>query len=151
MKWFLMALIFVAGMLQPIQAGMNAALRRNVDHPFQAGAWNMCFGAVLVLLVLTVTRIGLPSWSAIAGAPRWSLFGGVIGATLVISMLIAAPKLGAALMIACFVTGQLSSSLAIDHFGWVGYSIKPATIMRALGVILLLAGVLLIERSSNGS
>lgn len=150
MKWFLMSLIFVAGMLQPVQAGMNAALRRHVDHPFQAGAWNMCLGAVLVLIVLTATRIGLPNWSAIAGAPKWALFGGVIGATLVISMLIAAPKLGATLMLACFVTGQLTSSLTIDHFGWVGYSIKPATVMRTLGVILLLAGVLLIERSTNG-
>ena len=65
-------------------------------------------------------------------------------------MLIAAPKLGAALLIGCFVLGQLLSSAVIDHGGLIGYPMRPITLMRAAGIALLLAGVVLIERGGNG-
>ncbi|MHC5026512.1 MAG: DMT family transporter [Planctomycetota bacterium] len=146
-KWILIAVVIVVGMLQPVQAGMNAEFRRHVAHPFQAGTLNMVIGAIVVLLVTTLfVRVGPPGPSAISAAPWWSLLGGVIGGAIVITMLISAPLLGAALLIACFVLGQLSSSVLIDHFGWIGYETRPLSMVRLLGIGLLLAGVLLIER-----
>ena len=36
----------------------------------------------------------------------------------------------------------------IDHFGWVGYETRPLSLVRMLGIGLLLGGVLLIERGA---
>ncbi len=148
MRWILLAAVFFAGMLQPIQAGMNAELRRHAEHPLQAALVNMFVGFVVVLAVVLIGRIGPPSWSTLTSAPWWSMMGGFLGATLVLTMLMAAPVLGAALLIACFVAGQLVSSLTLDQTGFVGYEIRRITPARALGVLLLFAGVLLIERST---
>jgi transporter family-2 protein len=147
MKWTLLTVVLLVGMLQPMQAGMNAEFRRHADHPLQAGALNMIIGALAVLLVTAALRIGPVSLSAIGAAPWWSLLGGVIGGTIVVTMLISAPVLGASLLIACFVVGQLSSSVAIDHYGWLGYPMKPISWTRILGVAMLILGVILIERS----
>jgi len=46
------------------------------------------------------------------------------------------------------VTGQLASSVVLDHFGWVGYHVRTITPTRIIGIVLLIAGVILIERST---
>ena len=43
----------------------------------------------------------------------------------------AAPKLGAAALFAFILAGQAVASLAVDHFGWVGFEEKPITPGRA--------------------
>jgi transporter family-2 protein len=149
MKWILALAVLAVGMLQPVQAGMNAEFRRHAGHPLQAGGLNMVVGASAVVLLLLILRIGPPSRAAFAAAPWWSMLGGLIGATLVVTMLVAAPKLGAALLIAIFIAGQLGSSVVIDHFGLVGYPVRPVTPLRMLGLALLVAGALLVERSGN--
>lgn len=148
MKWILVLAVMVVGALQPVQAGMNANLRRFLAHPLQSAAVNMWVGAVLIALVLLVVRVPPPAMSSLRNAPTWSLFGGVIGATLVTTMLIAAPRLGALLLVAAFLTGQLTSSTVLDHFGGAGYDVRPANPGRLVGLALLAGGLVLIERSS---
>ncbi|MEM7227567.1 MAG: DMT family transporter [Planctomycetota bacterium] len=149
MKWILLASVMCVGMLQPIQAGLNAEFRRHADHPLQAGGLNMLVGAAFVLLLLAIMRVPMPSGTAFSNAPWWSLLGGIIGGTLVMTMLIAAPKLGAALLIGSFVLGQLLSSAIIDHRGLVGYPVQPLSWLRAAGIALLFIGVVLIERGGR--
>ncbi|MFG0329291.1 MAG: DMT family transporter [Phycisphaerales bacterium] len=148
MRLVLIVLTAVAGMLQPVQAGVNAELRRHVDHPLQAASWNMIISALTIFAALAVFRLPPPSLAALRAAPWWALTGGACGATIVLTMLIAAPKLGAALLIGCFVTGELIASVGLDHFGAVGYPARPASLTRLLGLALLIAGVLLVERSA---
>ena len=45
------------------------------------------------------------------------------------------------------VTGQILASLAMDHFGLVGFEPSPIDGPKLLGVILLLAGVALVLRT----
>jgi transporter family-2 protein len=146
----LIVLVFAIGLLQPVQAAMNAEFRRHAGHPLQAGVLNMYVGAATITLVLLAFRLPLPSLSALSLAPRWALCGGLIGATLVTVMLISAPKLGAALLVAVFIAGQITSSVTIDHFGLLGLERRPTDAMRILGLVLLAAGVLLVERSGRG-
>jgi transporter family-2 protein len=150
MKWTLLLIVVAVGMLQPIQAGVNAEFRRHADHPLQAGGLNMLVGAAAVLIVLLILRVPMPSGVAFQSAPWWSLLGGVIGGTIVVTMLIAAPKLGAALLIGGFVLGQMFSSAVIDHNGLIGYPERPINWTRGAGIALLLLGVLLIERGGRG-
>jgi transporter family-2 protein len=55
------------------------------------------------------------------------------------------PVLGAALMLASSIVGQLGAALVIDHFGLFGATVVPISTTRVLGVLLLAAGVMLIR------
>ncbi len=150
MRLLLILLVFLVGVLQPVQAAMNAEFRKHAGHPFQAGMLNMYVGALAITLVLLAARVSPPSLAAFAAAPKWALLGGLIGATLVTVMLVAAPVLGVALLVSVFVVGQFSSSLAIDHFGLLGLERRPSDWGRIVGVAMLVGGVLLVERSTRG-
>ena len=56
------------------------------------------------------------------------------------------PKLGAATFIALLVAGQMLASVTLDHFGWIGLAQRPLDLPRAMGVLLLIGGVVLIRR-----
>jgi bacterial/archaeal transporter family-2 protein len=70
----------------------------------------------------------------------------VLGAFYVASSIIVGPRLGAAALLALTVFGQLAASLVVDHYGWLGFSQHPLTVMRLVGATLLFGGVLLIVR-----
>ncbi len=146
MKSLLVAWVVLVGMLLPVQAGINAEFKRHAGHPVFAAVLNFCVGLFALALIVVLTRVSFPSPSRVAGAPWWSWLGGLMGATLVVTAIVAVPRLGASLLVAGLVAGQLFSSLLIDHFGWVGYAVRPITWSRGLGAILLMIGTLLIER-----
>jgi len=148
MRWMLIGWIFLVGMLLPVQAGVNAELRRHAAHPLQAAGVNMLLGAVVILLIMIFLRVPIPGRAVFVSAPWWAFVGGLIGATMVFSSLFAAPRLGAAVLIAVLVCGQLISSVIIDHTGFVGYPERAVSIPRLAGVFFLISGVLLIERSA---
>ncbi len=139
-------LVMVVGIVLPAQAGINAELRRNLGHPFLAGVVNFAGGLLILLIASAAGRVALPSLRALQAAPWWSYLGGACGAALVIAGVIAAPRLGAALLIASLVFGQLIASVVIDHFGFLGYDVRPISLARVLGVLLLAGGVFLVQR-----
>jgi transporter family-2 protein len=73
--------------------------------------------------------------------------GGIFGATFILMAVIVTPKLGAALMLAASIVGQLAAALVIDHYGWFGADIIPVSLTRIGGVLLLVAGVILLRRT----
>lgn len=148
MRWILLSAVFLIGLLSPVQAGINAALVRHVGHPLRAGAVNMWTGALVMVLVVAASGLGPPSLAAMRAAPWWTLCGGLIGAATVLTMLTAAPRLGAVLLVGAFIAGQLLSSAAIDRFGLLHYPMQPVNWLRWLGVALVVAGVVLVERGS---
>jgi transporter family-2 protein len=44
-----------------------------------------------------------------------------------------------------FIAGQMAASLLVDHQGWFGVPRHPLDLPRALGVLCLAAGVVLIR------
>jgi bacterial/archaeal transporter family-2 protein len=45
------------------------------------------------------------------------------------------------------LAGQAIASLAVDHFGWVGFEEQPITLLRVAGIVLLAGGVALVRLS----
>ena len=60
--------------------------------------------------------------------------------------MVLAPRVGALVLGATAVTGQLLTAVVLDHFGLLSFARQPATLSRIAGVILLIAGVLLVVR-----
>ena len=133
-------------MLIPVQAGINAALKKGTGNAFLAGGWNTFLATFIFVVALFVVKKPLPSTQLLASVPWWGYLGGFCGAAYVLVSLLSAPKLGALLMIVCLTAGQLIASVIIDHFGWVGYDIRPITSSRFFGILLLISGIYLIQR-----
>jgi transporter family-2 protein len=71
--------------------------------------------------------------------------GGLFGAAFIFMTVVATPRLGAALMLATAIVGQLAAALVIDHYGLFGGDVIPISAMRLAGVALLVGGVVLIR------
>jgi len=135
----------VAGFTLPTQAGINAQLNLWSRSPILAAAISFAVGTAALVIYALILRIPLPAGESITRQPWWVWTGGLIGAFFVASTIVLAPRLGAVSMVAVIVAGQMLASLVLDHFGLIGYSVHPVTLLRLIGVLLLVAGVVLIR------
>ncbi|MBU2874870.1 DMT family transporter [Marinobacter salexigens] len=143
--WFYFFTVMAAGAMLPIQAGINAGLARP-SHPLWAAAASFGIGTLVLLVTAFFMRITVPNWQQLASLPIWTWSGGFLGAFYVTVMVVFAPKLGAATLLALVVTGQMLGSTLLDHYGFLGFNQQSITPLRALGVALLFIGVLLIKK-----
>ena len=146
MKLFWILWGFIAGFAVPHQAGINSHLARYLDTPFHAALISFTVGLISVLFFCFMSGAGLPSISEVSKIDNLWLCGGMIGAFSVISAIILAPKLGAAGLISLLVAGQLCASVALDHFGKLGFTEHPINTARIMGVALIIGGVILVQR-----
>lgn len=143
--WPILLLAFVAGAAIAAQPGINATLGRGLGGPILASLVSFAVGTLALALVALARRDALPNGAALAGIPLWAWTGGLLGAFFVTVSIIAAPRLGAGTLVAVAIAGQLIAALVLDHFGWLGYAERAATLPRIVGVGLLLAGAALVR------
>ena len=122
---------FTVGVLATLQSKVNGTLAVDLGHGPRAGiaAAVVSFGSGLLLLSLLLLL--LPSWRrdlrrlratvrvpvGEGGLPRWQLYGGLAGASLVASQGLSVGTIGVALFVVAVVAGQTSSALLVDHHG----------------------------------
>ncbi|MDQ7832375.1 MAG: DMT family transporter [Desulfovibrionaceae bacterium] len=145
MTWPFLLMALTAGILIPVQAGINALLGRMVGGAEAAAFISFVVGTVVLAAYLLVFRIPLPLGQTVAAAPWWYWTGGAFGAFFVAASVLLVPKLGAGVMISVIIAGQIVSSLALDHFGVLGYPVRPLDLQRIIGAAFLAAGVFLIK------
>jgi bacterial/archaeal transporter family-2 protein len=143
--WPYVLFAVVAGAMIPFQAGINAQLAHWVGGPIRAAFVSFLVGTVALLLLAAVVRRPVPSVGKLGDAPWWVWIGGLLGAFYVAGSIYAAPKLGAALLIAAVVAGQTAASVVIDQYGWVGFEEQHISAGRVAGVLLVAAGVTLVR------
>jgi bacterial/archaeal transporter family-2 protein len=143
--WGALAVAVVAGAMLPLQAGINAELARFIDGPSRAAFVSFLVGTLALLVLSLVATRGLPSPGRLDGAPWWIWVGGLLGAFYVFGSIVAAPRLGAVVLIGAVLAGQSVASLLIDHYGWVGFEEHAITPGRVVGVALLAVGVALVR------
>jgi bacterial/archaeal transporter family-2 protein len=135
-------LIVLAGLVLAAQAPINAGLGDAVGG-LEAALVNFVVGS-LVLAVAVVAGRSAAGVPAALRVPRRYLTGGLIGAVYVTASVLLVRTIGAGGIAATTITGQLASSVALDHFGALGLDRRPLTPVRAGAVGLLIAGTLLI-------
>lgn len=143
--WGFLLFGFAAGVMLPLQFGINAQLARWVESPVRAALVSFAIGTVVLLLAVVPLLRDWPGAERLGAAPWWVWIGGGLGAFYVLGSIVAAPRLGAATLVAVILAGQAAASLLVDHFGWVGFEEHPVTPLRLAGVLLLAAGVLLVR------
>ncbi len=141
MTWLLLPVALAAGMLLPVQFGVNSHLRNFVGRPVAAAAISFVVGTAAL-----VVQRSLPEPGSVASAPWWAWTGGLLGAFFVLASIVLTPRLGAATTIGLILTGQIMASIAIDHFGLIRVPVHEATLPRILGAGLIVAGVIVVQR-----
>jgi transporter family-2 protein len=136
---------FAAGSVLPFQAGMNAQLAHWIHSPIRAALVSFFVGTIALLVLSVLVWRPLPSGARLGHAPWWVWIGGLLGAFYVAGSIVAAPKLGAATLIALVVAGQSLASLLVDQYGWVGFDEHHANAGRIAGMALIVAGVALVR------
>jgi len=143
--WLYLLFAFAGGAALPFQAGINAQLATWLHSPVRAAFVSFAVGTLVLLVATLFVFKPLPSWGRVGDAPWWVWVGGALGAFYVAASIVSAPKLGAATLIAFVVAGQALASLVVDQFGWVGFEAKHITAGRAVGMVLVGAGVALVR------
>ena len=136
----------LSGVALAVQTGANTQLRLFLGHPLPAVFVSFTTGLVLVLIALVGRREPFP-FAQLARTPWWMWLGGVLGVFIVSTNIIAAPRLGAALLMSLAIAGQLGAGLLLDHYGAFSFPVHPISWGRVAGATLLVAGVALIRFS----
>jgi transporter family-2 protein len=140
-----MLFALAAGAMLPIQFGINAQLAEWIGGSVRAAFVSFVVGATALLVAVLFAARG---WPERAGdAPWWVWTGGLLGAFYVLGSIVTAPRLGAATLVALILAGQALASLAVDHFGWVGFDEQPVNVLRVVGMLVLAGGVALVRLS----
>ena len=136
--------ILSAGILLPIQVGVNTLLRKHVGAPMQATFISFFVGTAASFIICVLARYPLPTAAGMSATSWWMWFGGLLGTFYVWATIFATPHIGAALAMALTVAGQMAAALVLDHYGALGLQRYPLSFMRVAGILLVIAGVSLI-------
>ena len=130
-----------AGLLIGTQAPLTNLLRQKL------GLWSMAVGVhvagliVALLAMLTVERQTGRPW----GSWWWLvIITGLGGLGILVALSSAVGRLGASVALGISIAVQLTVTMIIDHWGWLGVETRPMTWPRVLGAVLLLVGARLV-------
>lgn len=138
--------IVLGGALQSCGAAMNGQLHKSLVNPWLASAVSFALITFFFAGVFLILPYPLPTSKDLAAMPWWAVIGGLVGAVQVYAGLTLVNRVGAGTFMGLTVTAALIMSLAIDHFGWFRMAGHPLNLWRAVGGVLLVAGVVLISK-----
>ena len=144
-RTFAVLLAVFGGALAGMQAPVNSRLGKTVGN-VQAATFSFLVGTVALLVIAALVDGGLGELGKVGRAPWWALIGGLLGAVYVTAALVAVRTLGASGVTVAIVAGQLTIAVAIDRFGLFGLAKQQIGASRFAGLLLLLAGVVLVVR-----
>ncbi|TPG56851.1 DMT family transporter [Roseomonas nepalensis] len=136
-------LAVVAGVLNMLQSGSNATLHQKLESGPVVPALVVYLTGMLAVLAAS-PFIGRSAEGVLgrAGAvPWWGWIGGAMGAFYVVVTLTQAKGMGAGAFTAVTLTAAVVTSLLLDHYGLMGFEVRPLTLLRVLGGVLMVAGV----------
>jgi transporter family-2 protein len=142
---YILTAIAIGGVLT-IQPGLNAEVARRVANPLGAGLVSIFVSFILSLAIVFGSRQNV-AWSALPALPWYLWFAGSIGVIFVLGTLWLAPLLGAALLFASMVAGQMLVATIADLTGLAGYQSHGFDPWRIAGIVLVLAGVWAFQRA----
>jgi len=150
MKTILPLIALGSGAALAVQVGMNNMLRSRMGHPILAALVSFAIGLIALCGFVMLSRPAMPDRARLIDSPWWAWGGGLVGAIYVASAAAFAARLGAASWLGLIVTGQILASLAMDHYGLVGFPRRPINVWKLAGAVIMLVGVVMVVTSESG-
>jgi bacterial/archaeal transporter family-2 protein len=142
--FILSAWSLLAGAGIPLIGVLNSGVARSVGNPFAATAIMFAIAAVIAL-AFTLPIYGYPTVAELRSAPLVGYGAGLLIGFYGLSATIIIPRFGAASFIAFILVAQLLTSAVIDQFGLFGMGKRPIDATKAIGLVLIVAGIAIIE------
>ena len=102
------------------------------------------FDRALVQLALVLVALGCLALSLRGVAPYYGI-AGIFGVAFIVGAAFMVPRIGVALFFGAATTGTVVGALAVDHIGAFGAEPHHATLIRVVGLGLLLLGVVVVR------
>jgi len=145
-KILLVVAALILGAILPMQAAINSRLAKSINNPVYAAFISFAVGTVALFIYLVITKqFNLQSLHPKQN-PWWIWTGGLLGTFFVAGIVMLLPRLGVALAFSLVIAGQMIASLLFDQYGWLGVAIREISLGKIAGVILLIAGVVMIRK-----
>ena len=142
MKQILMMLFVVAGgMALATEAAFLGPLGEKIGR-LSASLSIFLIGVIVFSLVMLIRRRS--HILRLTRQPLWLLSGGVIGFIYTIVLTITTPLVGVGTTMVGILCGQITASLAIDHFGILGSERRTIDGYRIGALVLILIALWLI-------
>jgi transporter family-2 protein len=143
------ALGLFAGAVLPFQGAINGGLRAEIGEPLAVGTISFIVATATIIVVLVVMlalrRTPRPRLAPLAVMPWWGWLGGFCALAYVTATFMLIPAIGAAVTVALTVTGQQLGSAVIDQYGLFRLPRRPLNAPRTVGLLLLVAGSVLVQ------
>ena len=127
-----------AGVALATQSAINTQLAKAMSGEAVIATFiSFAVGTIILFFIAWVKTDLWGNLSAIPSQPWWKLIGGVLGAIVVFTTVLLAPKLGITAMLFFIIIGQLITATTIDHFGLIGMPIREVNITKFIGLIIV--------------
>jgi transporter family-2 protein len=147
MRYILMCSTLFIGAILPVQAVLNTKLGRQTGGPLIGSLLSFLVGLICLFILNLVTNYtALSQMKLLSVSPWYVWMGGLLGAIFVSGIIFVNQQQGVALTFALVVAGQIFISLLIDHFGLLGSIVRPVSIPKIIGALLIIAGLVLIKK-----
>jgi transporter family-2 protein len=138
-------LAFTAGIAGAVQVAVMGRFGERVGA-IEALAFSLLLSTLIASVALLVARRSLGGFADAFQAPRWLWLGAFMGAFIVLTITVAAPRVGVVAVTALLIAGQLGTAVLIDRFGIFGVERIALSWPRVVGIALLVAGAALTLR-----
>ena len=131
-----------AGVALATQSAINTQLAKAMSGEAVIATFiSFAVGTIVLFFIAWVKTDLWGNLSTIPSQPWWKLIGGVLGAVVVFTTVLLAPKLGITAMLFFIIVGQLITATTIDHFGLIGMPIREVNITKLIGLIIVAFGL----------
>lgn len=131
-----------AGVALATQSAINTQLAKAMSGEAVIATFiSFAVGTIVLFFIAWVKTDLWGNLSTIPSQPWWKLIGGILGAVVVFTTVLLAPKLGITAMLFFIIVGQLITAATIDHFGLIGMPIREVNITKFIGLIIVASGL----------
>jgi len=130
-----------------IAVALQGQLMGSIDK--QAGTLESVFvtyggGGFLIGIIMILLRGG--NLSGLSQVPWYTLLSGPMGLILIAAIGYSVPRLGLVPAFTILVATQFATAALIDQFGLFGADIRPITLSRITGMLVMFLGIWLVMR-----
>ena len=131
-----------AGVALATQSAINTQLAKVMSGEAVIATFiSFAVGTIVLFFIAWVKTDLWGNLSTVPSQPWWKLIGGILGAVVVFTTVLLAPKLGITAMLFFIIVGQLITAATIDHFGLIGMPIREVNITKFIGLIIVAFGL----------
>ncbi|MHC5230157.1 DMT family transporter [Enterococcus sp. LJL99] len=141
MIWFLIPVFL--GACIGTQTAVNSKLRNTIGSPLWASAISFILGTIFLYLILLLTNQSNIDLATFKDTPTWIWTGGFFGVIAITSNVYLFSVLGSIQTSILPILGQIIMGIVIDQFGLFQATKHSLNLIRFIGLILVIIGVLI--------